>query len=80
MRLMKCMKLRVKDVDFGWCEIIIREGKGNKDRITMLPLALVASLREQIEHARAFYEAGSISCLTCARSCKNKKGQQALFV
>lgn len=52
MRLMECMTLRVKDVDFGRREIIIREGKGNKDRVTMLPLALVAPMRQQIESAK----------------------------
>ncbi|WP_292934238.1 tyrosine-type recombinase/integrase [Noviherbaspirillum sp.] len=56
MRLMECMSLRVKDVDFGRREITIREGKGNKDRITMLPLALVAALREQIAYARSCYD------------------------
>ena len=56
MRLMECMTLRVKDVDFGRREIIIREGKGSKDRVTMLPVALVAPLREQIESARAIFD------------------------
>ncbi len=55
MRLMECMTLRVKDVDFGRREIIIREGKGRKDRVTMLPIALVTPLREQIESARRIY-------------------------
>jgi integron integrase len=55
MRLMECMTLRVKDVDFGRREIVIREGKGNKDRITMLPL--VVPLREQIVQAKALYAA-----------------------
>lgn len=57
MRLMECVKLRVKDIDFGRHEIIIREGKGFKDRVTMLPLALVASLKEQVALARTFYDA-----------------------
>jgi integrase len=56
MRLMECMGLQVKDVDFGRQEIMIREGKGNKDRITMLPIALVAPLREQIGRAKALYD------------------------
>lgn len=56
MRLMECMTLRVKDVDFGRREIIVREGKGRKDRVTMLPMALVAPLREQIEWARGVYD------------------------
>lgn len=57
MRLMECVKLRVKDIDFGRREIIIREGKGFKDRVTMLPLALVAALKEQVALARTFYDA-----------------------
>lgn len=44
LRLMECARLRVKDVDFSRHEIIVREGKGNKDRITMLPAALAAPL------------------------------------
>jgi integron integrase len=56
MRLMECMTLRIKDVDFGRREIIIREGKGSKDRVTMLPIALVTPLRDQIECARSVYD------------------------
>ena len=55
-RLMECMGLRVKDVDFGRREIMIRVGKGNIDRITMLPIALVAPLREHIGRAKALYD------------------------
>lgn len=40
MRLMECLRLRVKDVDFAMREIIIRDGKGMKDRVTMLPVSL----------------------------------------
>lgn len=56
MRMMECMTLRIKDVDFGRREIMIREGKGRKDRVTMLPLALVAPIKEQIARARVFYD------------------------
>jgi integron integrase len=56
MRLMECMMLRVKDIDFGRREIIIRFGKGGKDRVTMLPLALAALLKKQIAHARIAYD------------------------
>jgi integrase len=41
MRLMECAQLRVKDIDFQRHEITIRPGKGGKERLTMLPLALV---------------------------------------
>ena len=56
MRLMECVRLRVKDVDFGRGEIVIREGKGNKDRITMLPQALMADLRDHLQRRRTLYE------------------------
>lgn len=46
MRLMECAQLRVKDVDFQRREITTCEGKGGKDRITMLPLSLIQPLRE----------------------------------
>jgi integrase len=56
MRLMECAQLRVKDVDFQRREITIREGKGGKDRMTMLPLSLAQPLREQVERAKEQYE------------------------
>lgn len=56
MRLMECAQLRVKDVDFQRREILVRQGKGGKDRITMLPLTLVAPLRDQIAQAKQLYE------------------------
>jgi integron integrase len=52
MRLMECVRLRVKDVDFGYLQITVREGKGNKDRVTMLPVSLVEEVREQVERVR----------------------------
>jgi integron integrase len=57
MRLMECAQLRIKDVDFQRREITIREGKGGKDRITMLPLSLVQPLRNQIATSRSAYDA-----------------------
>ena len=44
LRLMECLRLRVKDIDFSANHILVREGKGNKDRITMLPIAVKAPL------------------------------------
>lgn len=52
MRLMECLRLRVKDVDLARREIVIREGKGNKDRRTMVPEVLVPALEGQIERVR----------------------------
>ncbi|WP_194258236.1 integron integrase [Rhodocyclus tenuis] len=56
MRLMECIRLRVKDVDFDRHEITIRQGKGGKDRITMLPQALALPLHAQLEKVRAVYD------------------------
>lgn len=57
MRLMECAGLRVKDLDFDRGEIMVRNGKGGKDRVTMLPRRLEPALRDQLDHARAFWEA-----------------------
>lgn len=57
MRLLEGLRLRVKDVEFSRREIIIREGKGNKDRITVLPENLIAPLQAQIEKARVLHNA-----------------------
>lgn len=55
MRLMECLRLRVKDVDFARNEILIRNGKGSKDRRTMLPRALEEPLRREIQRARVLH-------------------------
>ena len=57
MRLMECVRLRVKDVDFERAEIVVRDGKGAKDRITMLPQALIAPLQSHLQTRRPVYEA-----------------------
>ncbi len=55
MRVMEGLRLRVKDIEFERREIIIREGKGDKDRMTMLPENLIAPLRDQLEKARQLH-------------------------
>ena len=57
MRLMEGMRLRIKDVDFDRHVIIVREAKGNKDRVVMLPRSLAPALRMQMLAARASWEA-----------------------
>ena len=52
MRLLECLGLRVKDMDFAGSQILIRGGKGDKDRLTMLPSAAAARLREHLEEVR----------------------------
>lgn len=56
MRLMEALRLRVKDVEFARHEIVIRDGKGNKDRITMLPLTLAMPLKLHLERVRALHQ------------------------
>ncbi|QDV34273.1 integron integrase [Tautonia plasticadhaerens] len=55
LRLLECLRLRVKDVDFGQAHLVVRDGKGQKDRVTLLPRALADPLRRQIEHAAAVH-------------------------
>ena len=57
LRLMESLRLRVKDLDFGQHQIVVRDGKGMKDRVTMLPDALEAPLRAHLEGVRAVYQA-----------------------
>ena len=56
MRLMECCRLRVKDVDFRQREILIRDGKGGKDRVTLLPETLIKPLQEYLVKRRRLYE------------------------
>ncbi len=55
MRLMEGLRLRVKDVDFARNEILVRNGKGGRDRRTLLPASLVAPLQEEVERARVLH-------------------------
>ena len=52
LRLMEALRLRVKDVDFGYSQIIVRDGKGHKDRVTMLPEAVVPRLKAHLTLSR----------------------------
>ena len=56
MRLMECVRLRVKDVDFALNQICVRDGKGGKDRHVPLPQRLRAALAAQIERARLIHQ------------------------
>ena len=57
LRVLECCQLRVKDIDFDRHQIIVREGKGDKDRVALLPVGLRAALRAQLEQARLQHEA-----------------------
>jgi len=56
LRLMECVRLRVKDVDFGYARITVRDGKGARDRITMLPLNVAAPLERYLAKVKAQHE------------------------
>ena len=56
LRLMECVRMRVQDIDFTRREILVRSGKGGKDRRTMLPSMAVAALQAQLEQARVLHE------------------------
>jgi integron integrase len=56
LRLLECCRLRVKDVDLERKQILVRDGKGEKDRLTMLPLQLKQALRQHLERVRTLHE------------------------
>jgi integron integrase len=56
LRLMECVRLRVKDVDFEALQVVVRNGKGDKDRITTLPVSLGERLKVQLATVRAGHE------------------------
>jgi integron integrase len=56
LRLRECLKLRVKDLDFGYRQILIRDGKGAKDRITMLPAPLIEPLQAHLLRVKKLHD------------------------
>jgi len=56
MRLMECVRLRVKDIDFAQHQIMVRDGKGQKDRVTMLPERFSGPLKEHLARVKTIYE------------------------
>jgi integron integrase len=55
LRLMECLRLRVKDIDFGYGQILVRDGKGAKDRVTMLPATLTEPLKAHLDRVRTLH-------------------------
>lgn len=55
LRLMECVRLRVKDIDLEYRQIIVRDGKGGKDRATMLPESVVDPLRQHLEKVKILH-------------------------
>lgn len=56
LRLMECVRLRVKDVDFAYARITVRDTKGGRDRVTMLPVNLAAPLQRHLQKVKAQHE------------------------
>ncbi|TVQ48723.1 MAG: integron integrase [Gammaproteobacteria bacterium] len=56
LRVTECLRLRVKDIDFGYGEITVRDGKGHKDRRTVLPQSMEAPLRTQLSRVKLLHE------------------------
>jgi len=56
LRLMECMRLRVKDIDIENRQVIVRDGKGENDRATILPESIVAELKLQLDNVKALHE------------------------
>ncbi len=56
LRLRECLTLRVKDIDFGYRQILVRDGKGGKDRVTMLPEPVIEPLQAHLLSVKALHE------------------------
>jgi len=56
LRLRECLKLRVKDIDFGYRQILVRDGKGAKDRVTILPAALIEPLKAHLHATKELHQ------------------------
>ena len=56
LRLMECLRLRVKDIDFETHQILVRDGKGRKDRVTILPQKYAPLVREQLIYVKTLYQ------------------------
>jgi integron integrase len=59
LRLNECIQLRVKDIDFGQRQIIVHDGKGEKDRVTMLPESLIVPIQAHLEWRKRLHEEDS---------------------
>ena len=55
MRLMDCVRLRVQDIDFGYQQIVVRDGKGKKDRVVPLPERLADALKTHLDEVRSLH-------------------------
>ena len=56
LRVMECVRLRIKDIDFGYKQIVVRDGKGKKDRVTMLPEIIIDDLQRHLLKVKKIHE------------------------
>jgi site-specific recombinase XerD len=56
LRLMECVRLRVQDIDFAQHQVLVRDGKGDKDRLTILPDSLIQPLQAQLHRVKTFHQ------------------------
>ena len=56
LRLMECIRLRIQDIDFGYHQLVVRNGKGEKDRVTLLPDQLYEHLNKQVDKVRILHQ------------------------
>jgi integron integrase len=56
LRLMECLRLRVKDIDFSYKQITVRDGKGQKDRVTLLPESVIAPMQRHLMSVKALHD------------------------
>ncbi len=56
LRISECLRLRVQDVDFEYKQLWVRSGKGNKDRVTLLPVKCIDPLKKQIQKVKILHE------------------------
>ncbi|MBN2403458.1 MAG: integron integrase [Spirochaetes bacterium] len=55
LRLLECLRLRVKDIDFDYNQIIVRDGKGQKDRVTALPETIISPIKDHLEKVKILH-------------------------
>jgi len=56
LRLNECLQMRIKDIDFEYKQITVRSGKGDKDRVTLLPESLINTIKEQMTFVKKLHE------------------------
>ena len=62
LRVMECIRLRVKDIDFAMNQIVVRDGKGKKDRITVLPDDVKPALKEHLLYVKRLHQSDLHAC------------------